>query len=82
MEATTVGCAAPGDGAARDVTDTGPAMPVPDVKENRMSVMVGTKAPDFEANGFQNGTFGKFKLADNEGKWVVLCFYPGDFTFV
>lgn len=82
MEQAAVGCAAPPGGAAREGTDTGPAGSVPDEKENRMSVMVGTKAPDFEANGFQNGAFGKFKLSDYEGKWVVLCFYPGDFTFV
>ncbi len=47
-----------------------------------MSVMVGHEAPDFEAPGLQNGKFGKFKLSDYKGKWVVICFYPGDFTFV
>ncbi|MBN2404097.1 MAG: redoxin domain-containing protein [Coriobacteriia bacterium] len=48
----------------------------------RMGVMVGKPAPDFEANGYQDGTFQTFKLSDYRGKWVVLCFYPGDFTFV
>lgn len=47
-----------------------------------MSVMVGTEAPDFEASGFQNGGWVKLKLSDYRGKWVVLCFYPGDFTYV
>ena len=47
-----------------------------------MGVMVGREAPDFEANGFQGGKFATFKLSDYRGKWVVLCFYPGDFTFV
>jgi peroxiredoxin (alkyl hydroperoxide reductase subunit C) len=46
------------------------------------SVSVGTKAPDFEAPAYQNGNFGQVKLSDYLGKWVVLCFYPGDFTFV
>ena len=46
------------------------------------SVSVGRKAPDFEAPAFQNGKFGQIKLSDYLGKWVVLCFYPGDFTFV
>ena len=43
---------------------------------------VGKPAPDFEANAFQNGKFRNIKLSDYKGRWVVLCFYPGDFTFV
>lgn len=45
-------------------------------------VQVGQKAPDFELSGYQNGEFMTFKLSEFLGKWVVLCFYPGDFTFV
>lgn len=45
-------------------------------------VRVGAKAPDFEAPAYQDGKFGQIKLSDYLGKWVVLCFYPGDFTFV
>jgi peroxiredoxin (alkyl hydroperoxide reductase subunit C) len=45
-------------------------------------VMVGQKAPDFVAPGYQQGKFVNIKLSDYLGKWVVLCFYPGDFTFV
>lgn len=52
-------------------------------KEIVMSVVrVGQKAPDFEAPAYQDGKFGQVKLSDHLGKWVVLCFYPGDFTFV
>lgn len=52
-------------------------------KEVPMSVVrVGQKAPDFEAPAYQAGKFGQVKLSDYLGKWVVLCFYPGDFTFV
>ncbi|MBN1193124.1 MAG: redoxin domain-containing protein [Coriobacteriia bacterium] len=47
-----------------------------------MGVLVGKEAPDFEATGYHNGGWGKFKLSDYRDKWVVLCFYPGDFTFV
>lgn len=43
---------------------------------------VGQAAPDFEANAFINGGFKNLKLSDSKGKWTVLCFYPGDFTFV
>jgi len=46
------------------------------------SVSVGAKAPDFEAPAYQDGKFGQVKLSDYLGNWVVLCFYPGDFTFV
>jgi hypothetical protein len=55
----------------------------PKGKEDVMAIVrVGQKAPDFEAPAFQNGQFGQVKLSDYIGKWVVLCFYPGDFTFV
>ncbi len=43
---------------------------------------VGQKAPDFTAMAYVGGEFGRVSLADYRGKWVMLCFYPGDFTFV
>lgn len=53
------------------------------VKKERSMVHVGEKAPDFTAPGYHNGAFlDGVKLSDYAGKWVVLCFYPGDFTFV
>ena len=42
----------------------------------------GSKAPDFEASAFHKGKFITVKLSDYCGKWVIVCFYPGDFTFV
>jgi hypothetical protein len=48
----------------------------------RMSVTVGQKAPDFTAPAYYKGGFTSVKLSDFAGKWVMLCFYPGDFTFV
>ena len=49
----------------------------------RMQAQVGKEAPDFEATAFlQAEGFAPVKLSDYKGKWVVLCFYPGDFTFV
>jgi peroxiredoxin (alkyl hydroperoxide reductase subunit C) len=52
-----------------------------EVKE--MSARVGQEAPDFEANAFVAGKgFLPIKLSAYRGKWIVLCFYPGDFTFV
>lgn len=48
----------------------------------KVTAKVGKPAPDFEAAGFFEAGFKNFKLSDYKGKWVVLCFYPGDFTFV
>jgi hypothetical protein len=49
----------------------------------RMRPLVGGQAPDFEANAFvADAGFKPVKLSDYKGKWIVLCFYPGDFTFV
>ncbi len=47
-----------------------------------MSIFVGKPAPDFETAAFHKGKFISVKLSSYKGKWVVLCFYPGDFTFV
>ena len=51
-------------------------------KEQKKMIQVGRKAPDFTAPGYQQGKFVNVSLSDYLGKWVVLCFYPGDFTFV
>jgi peroxiredoxin (alkyl hydroperoxide reductase subunit C) len=45
-------------------------------------IKVGQKAPDFTAPGYQQGKFINISLSEHLGKWVLLCFYPGDFTFV
>ncbi len=48
-----------------------------------MQARVGREAIDFEANAYLEGKgFVPVKLSDYRGKWIVLCFYPGDFTFV
>ncbi len=44
--------------------------------------LVGNRAPDFELEGYFKGQFEKYKLSDYRGKWVILLFYPLDFTFV
>ena len=46
-------------------------------------VKVGKEAIDFEASAFISGKgFSPVKLSDYMGKWIVICFYPGDFTYV
>jgi hypothetical protein len=70
----------------------GPIGPEPAQKESGSSpqggaamimARVGQEAPDFEASGYVQGEgFKNVKLSSYRGKWVLLCFYPGDFTFV
>lgn len=47
-----------------------------------MALKVGKPAPDFEAPAYINGEIKKVRLSDYRGKFVLLYFYPGDFTFV
>ncbi len=43
---------------------------------------LGARAPDFVLDGVVDQEVKKISLSDYRGKWVVLFFYPGDFTFV
>lgn len=45
-------------------------------------IKIGQKVPDFELDAYVKGDFGKVKLSQYLGKWLVLFFYPADFTFV
>jgi hypothetical protein len=75
------GCVEPAQGPLTGATEAAPAagaVPAPPVIRAR----VGQPAPDFEATAYVDGGFKNLKLSDFRGKWVVLCFYPGDFTFV
>jgi len=45
-------------------------------------IKIGEQIPDFEVDAYQNEQFKKIKLFDYRGKWLVLLFYPADFTFV
>ncbi|KAI1079716.1 thioredoxin-like protein [Whalleya microplaca] len=48
-----------------------------------MSAFVQRPAPDFKATTvFPGGEFKDISLSDYQGQWVVLLFYPLDFTFV
>jgi hypothetical protein len=81
----TVGCArvtgtVSGDSPVEPIAPDQPELT--DRKETFMTARVGQKAPDFTAPAYYKGSFGSVKLADFAGKWVLLCFYPGDFTFV
>lgn len=77
-----IGCARPTGSVVGEEPAPQTEAPADVRKEQRVSIMVGRKAPDFEAPAYHKGAFTKVKLSDHLGKWVVLCFYPGDFTFV
>jgi hypothetical protein len=78
------GCVKPARGpisAAPAPAASGTPAPLGEVRT--MQARVGNEAPDFEANAFVAGKgFKPVRLSDYKGKWIVLCFYPGDFTFV
>jgi len=85
MAAKKEGCAAPAAGPIAPADNTAAAAPDQAPKEEtRMLARVGQPAPDFEATAFdpQTNDFTNVKLSDYKGKWITLCFYPGDFTFV
>jgi peroxiredoxin (alkyl hydroperoxide reductase subunit C) len=81
----TVGCARVTGAVTGDkptsITESQPSL-LKEKKEHTMTALVGQKAPDFTAPAYYKGGFGSVKLSDFAGKWVMLCFYPGDFTFV
>jgi peroxiredoxin (alkyl hydroperoxide reductase subunit C) len=82
-EEIKAGCARPTGGpvgeepAAKNETTQQPL-----IKEVKSMVTVGKKAPDFTAPAYNKGKFISVQLSEYIGKWVILCFYPGDFTFV
>jgi alkyl hydroperoxide reductase subunit AhpC len=43
---------------------------------------IGDQAPDFKVRGIVGGQVGEYSLASYRGKWLVLFFYPADFTFI
>lgn len=47
-----------------------------------IGTLVGKKAPDFIVQAFHKNSFKQIRLSALRGKWTILAFYPGDFTFV
>lgn len=49
-----------------------------------MERLVGTKAPSFDMKTVlgDGSDFGRVRLEDYKGKWLIFFFYPLDFTFV
>jgi alkyl hydroperoxide reductase subunit AhpC len=46
------------------------------------ALRIGDKAPDFRAQGVLKGTVADYTLGTYNGRWLVLFFYPADFTFI
>ena len=81
-EEIKAGCARPTGGPVGEKTPEQTTETKNEKKEVKSMIQVGRKAPDFTAPGFHQGKFINVKLSEHLGKWVLLCFYPGDFTFV
>ena len=81
-EELKVGCARPTGGPVGEAVSEQKPETENAKKEERSMIQVGRKAPDFIAPAYQKGRFVNVKLSDHLGKWVLMCFYPGDFTFV
>ena len=81
-EEIKAGCARPTGGPVGEPITNLPENNEKPIVEVTKMIKVGQKAPDFSAPAYHQGKFTNVKLSDYLGKWVVLCFYPGDFTFV
>jgi peroxiredoxin (alkyl hydroperoxide reductase subunit C) len=77
------GCVKPAAGPLIPQVDTEEGISPTKEVVTMIRAQVGKEAPDFEATAYVAGEgFTNVRLSDHRGKWVVLCFYPGDFTFV
>ena len=81
-EEIKAGCARPTGGPVGETVTPKPAEKQHEAKEVSSMIHVGKKAPDFTAPAYQKGKFINVQLSEYLNKWVILCFYPGDFTFV
>ena len=82
MSEEVIGCVEPAGGPI-EAAEAAPAEQGQVEKESKMTVArAGAAAPNFQGNAYYKGGFTQVKLSDYKGKWTVLCFYPGDFTFV
>jgi peroxiredoxin (alkyl hydroperoxide reductase subunit C) len=81
-EELEAGCARPTGGPVGETKEHAKSEEKPILKEVSSMIKVGKKVPEFSAPAYHQGKFASVKLSEFLGKWVLLCFYPGDFTFV
>lgn len=82
MPDNAVGCARPTGAVVGGESIPETKEEIKEKEPKMITANVGSKAPDFEAPAYYKGEFTTVKLSDFAGKWILLCFYPGDFTFV
>lgn len=76
------GCVKPTPGPITEMVETHEEIQTAKKEASMPLARVGKPAPDFELSAFHQGGFKNVKLSDSKGRWIVVCFYPGDFTFV
>ena len=81
-EEAKAGCARPTGGPVGEEASGEEKKESNDREEESQMIHVGQKAPDFTAPAYHKGKFINVQLSEYLGKWTLLCFYPGDFTFV
>lgn len=64
------------------IVNASPVSTIHPASHDTAAYEVGSPAPPFTLDGVLNLEFKNISLSDYRGKWVVLFFYPGDFTFV
>lgn len=47
-----------------------------------LMIKIGQQIPDIELEAFHNDEIKKIRLSNYKRKWLVLVFYPADFTFI
>jgi hypothetical protein len=82
MSEKSEGCVKPSQGPIFTTSESPDLVPEFEKEIQMIQARVGKPAPDFELSAFFQGGFKNVKLSDYKGKWIVICFYPGDFTFV
>jgi hypothetical protein len=75
------GCARPTTTTVMETARNNKEQPQEPTEKPTM-ILIGRKAPDFTAPGYHRGKFVNLTLSEHLNRWVLLCFYPGDFTFV
>jgi peroxiredoxin (alkyl hydroperoxide reductase subunit C) len=76
------GCVKPSKGPITAQIETATTHDVTAKEVSMVQARVGKPAPDFELSAFLGKGFKNIRLSEYKGKWIVICFYPGDFTFV
>jgi peroxiredoxin len=52
------------------------------IEKGNVMIKINAPAPDFTEDAYINDQIKKISLKDYRGKWIILFFYPADFTFV